>query len=109
MSETREPTGCRRGQTRGMELDFERCYRAVDSRDQRFDGVFYTAVRTTGIFCRPSCPAKKPKSEHLEYFPTVRDALFAGYRACKRCRPLDPPGAPPEWLEDLLEKIEEDP
>ncbi len=83
--------------------------RAFRSRDSQFDGVFYTAVRTTGIFCRPSCPARKPKSEHLEYFPTVRDALFAGYRACKRCRPLDPPGAPPAWLEGLLEKVDEDP
>jgi len=83
--------------------------RAFRSRDSQFDGVFYTAVRTTGIFCRPSCPARKPKSDHLEYFPTVRDALFAGYRPCKRCRPLDPAGAPPAWLESLLRRIDEDP
>jgi len=83
--------------------------RAFRSRDSQFDGVFYTAVRTTGIFCRPSCPARKPKSEHLEYFPTARDALFAGYRPCKRCHPLDPAGAEPEWLKDLLDRVDEDP
>jgi AraC family transcriptional regulator of adaptative response / DNA-3-methyladenine glycosylase II len=79
-----------------MELDFERCYRAVDSRDQRFDGWFYTAVRSTGIYCRPSCPAMTPKPENVTFYPSAAAAQRAGFRACKRCRPDAAPGSP-EW------------
>ncbi|GIE83720.1 DNA-3-methyladenine glycosylase 2 family protein [Actinoplanes regularis] len=79
-----------------MELDFERCYRAADSRDQRFDGCFYTAVRTTTIYCRPSCPAVTPKRENVEFYPTAAAAQRAGFRACLRCRPDAAPGSP-EW------------
>lgn len=74
-----------------------------------YDGVFYTAVRTTGIFCRPACPARKPRPEHVEFFGTTRDALFSGYRPCKRCRPLEPSGSPPAWLNDLLTELDDDP
>ena len=80
----------------GMELDFERCYRAVDSRDQRFDGWFYTAVRTTGIYCRPSCPAVTPKRANVEFHPSAAAAQRSGFRACRRCRPDAAPGSP-EW------------
>lgn len=83
--------------------------RAFDRRDASYEGVFVTAVKTTGIFCRPTCTAKKPKPENVEFFPTCRDALFAGYRPCKRCRPLEPAGRPPEWLRDVLTEIERDP
>ena len=76
--------------------DFERCYRAVQSRDARFDGWFVTAVNTTGIYCRPSCPARAPKPTNLTFFPTAAAAQRAGYRACKRCRPDASPGSP-EW------------
>jgi AraC family transcriptional regulator, regulatory protein of adaptative response / DNA-3-methyladenine glycosylase II len=79
-----------------MELDFERCYRAVDSRDQRFDGWFYTAVRSTGIYCRPSCPATTPKQANVQFYPSAAAAQRAGFRACKRCRPDASPGSP-EW------------
>jgi AraC family transcriptional regulator, regulatory protein of adaptative response / DNA-3-methyladenine glycosylase II len=79
-----------------MELDFERCYRAVDSRDPRFDGWFYTAVRTTGIYCRPSCPATTPKRTNVEFHPSAAAAQRAGFRACRRCRPDAAPGSP-EW------------
>lgn len=79
-----------------MNLDHEACYRAVSSRDQRFDGVFFTAVRTTGIYCRPSCPAVTPKRVNVEFFPTAAAAHDRGYRACKRCRPDASPGSP-EW------------
>jgi AraC family transcriptional regulator of adaptative response / DNA-3-methyladenine glycosylase II len=79
-----------------MELDFERCYRAVDSRDQRFDGWFCTAVKSTGIYCRPSCPAMTPKRENVTFFPSGAAAQRAGFRACKRCRPDAVPGSP-EW------------
>ena len=81
----------------GAPLDFERCYRAVESRDARFDGWFITAVRTTGIYCRPSCPTPvRPRRENVSFFPTAAAAQLAGYRACKRCRPDASPGSP-EW------------
>lgn len=77
-------------------LDKESCYRAVTSRDRRFDGVFYTAVRTTGIYCRPSCPARTPAARNVTFHPTSASAHAAGYRACKRCLPDATPGSP-EW------------
>ncbi|MCW2785788.1 MAG: DNA-O6-methylguanine--protein-cysteine S-methyltransferase / DNA-3-methyladenine glycosylase [Marmoricola sp.] len=80
----------------GMYQDSEACYRAVKSRDRRFDGVFYTAVRTTGIYCRPSCPAVTPKLENVTFHPSAAAAQQAGYRACKRCLPDATPGSP-EW------------
>src|SRR5437763_5511873 len=79
-----------------MHDDFDTCYRAVSSRDARFDGRFVTAVRTTGIYCRPSCPAQTPKPENVSFFPRPAAAAAAGYRACKRCRPDAAPGSP-EW------------
>src|SRR3984885_8215934 len=96
MSESRQPSTRRGGRLQGMDLDFERCYRAVDSRDQRFDGWFYTAVRSTGIYCRPSCPAMTPKRENVGFYPSAAAAQRAGFRACKRCRPDASPGSP-EW------------
>ena len=77
-------------------LDTEACYRAVKGRDRRFDGVFYTAVRTTGIYCRPSCPAITPKRANVSFFRTAAGAQGAGYRACRRCLPDATPGSP-EW------------
>src|SRR5690242_1338023 len=77
-------------------LDAERCYRAVASRDARFDGWFFTAVRTTGIYCRPSCPARTPHSRNVTFFATAAGAQAAGFRACLRCRPDAAPGSP-EW------------
>jgi AraC family transcriptional regulator, regulatory protein of adaptative response / DNA-3-methyladenine glycosylase II len=74
----------------------ERCWRAVHSRDARFDGWFVTAVRTTGIYCRPSCPARTPKRASVSFLPTAAAAQAAGFRACKRCRPDASPGSP-EW------------
>ncbi|MGC4744295.1 DNA-3-methyladenine glycosylase 2 family protein [Micromonospora sp. DT201] len=79
-----------------MELDFERCYRAVDSRDQRFDGWFYTGVTSTGIYCRPSCPAITPKRQNVRFFPSAAAAQGIGLRACRRCRPDAAPGSP-QW------------
>lgn len=76
--------------------DIDTCYRAVKSRDRRFDGVFYTAVSTTGIYCRPSCPARTPARAHVSFHPTAASAQAAGYRACKRCRPDATPGSP-DW------------
>lgn len=84
-------------------------YRALAERDATFDGVFFAGVRTTGIFCRPGCPAKKPRPENVEFYPSAKDALVAGYRPCKRCQPLQPEGAAPEWIERLLARVDEDP
>jgi AraC family transcriptional regulator, regulatory protein of adaptative response / DNA-3-methyladenine glycosylase II len=79
-----------------MLVGTEQAYRAVASRDARFDGCFITAVRTTGIYCRPSCPARTPKPDNVEFFPTAAAAQSAGYRACRRCLPDAVPGSP-EW------------
>ncbi len=77
-------------------MDDEHCYRAVLSRDGRFDGAFFIAVTTTRIYCRPSCPAMTPKRSHMRFYPTAAAAQEGGYRACKRCRPDAAPGSP-EW------------
>lgn len=82
---------------------------AVDAGDASYDGIFFLAVRTTGIFCRPSCPARKPLAKNREYFATAHDAIVAGYRPCKRCRPLDTDGRPPAWVAQLLDAVERDP
>ena len=74
--------------------DFDERYRAIDARDTRFDGQFVTAVRSTGIYCRPSCPARTPKRENVTFYPTSAAAHEAGYRACKRCLPEAAPGSP---------------
>jgi AraC family transcriptional regulator, regulatory protein of adaptative response / DNA-3-methyladenine glycosylase II len=77
--------------------DHDRCYRAVLSRDARFDGTFFTAVRTTGIYCRPSCPTPVlPKARNVDFYPSAAAAQRAGFRACKRCRPDATPGSQ-EW------------
>ena len=76
--------------------DFERCYRAVQSKDARFDGWFVTAVLTTRIYCRPSCPVRPPFAKNMRFYPTAAAAQQAGFRACKRCRPDATPGSP-EW------------
>jgi AraC family transcriptional regulator of adaptative response / DNA-3-methyladenine glycosylase II len=77
-------------------LDIQRCVRAVQSKDARFDGWFFTAVLTTGIYCRPSCPVVPPKPQNMVFYPSAAAAQQAGFRACKRCRPDASPGSP-EW------------
>ncbi|MCX4635227.1 DNA-3-methyladenine glycosylase 2 family protein [Streptomyces platensis] len=81
-----------------MHNDTERCLRAVQSKDARFDGWFFTAVLTTRIYCRPSCPVVPPKPENMRFYPSAAAAQQAGFRACKRCRPDASPGSP-EWNE----------
>src|SRR5690349_8695297 len=83
--------------------------RALSRRDGSFDGLFFFGVRTTGIVCRPSCTAKKPLERNVEFFASVREASFAGYRPCKRCRPLEANGSAPGWVQRLLAQIERDP
>ncbi|WSX64677.1 helix-turn-helix domain-containing protein [Streptomyces sp. NBC_00986] len=79
-----------------MHTDTERCVRAVQSKDARFDGWFFTAVLTTRIYCRPSCPVVPPKPENMTFYPSAAACQQAGFRACKRCRPDTSPGSP-EW------------
>lgn len=79
-----------------MHDDVERCVRAVQSKDARFDGWFFTGVLTTGIYCRPSCPVVPPKPQNMRFYPSAASAQQAGFRACKRCRPDSTPGSP-EW------------
>jgi AraC family transcriptional regulator of adaptative response/methylated-DNA-[protein]-cysteine methyltransferase len=85
--------------------EMERAYR---SSDASYNGLFFLGVRTTGIFCRPTCPARKPLPKNVEYFATARAALVAGYRPCKRCRPLEVDDGPP-WASQLLAEVERDP
>jgi len=83
--------------------------RAMLERDASFDGVFFAAVRTTGIFCRPSCPARKPKPENVEFFGAAREALSSGYRPCQRCHPMEPAGITPDPIRRLLDDLEAEP
>src|SRR5206468_7223238 len=96
MSETRQPAAAERATMDPMLADFDHCYRAVGSRDARFDGWFFTAVTSTRIYCRPSCPAKTPKPENVRFYLTAAAAQQDGFRACLRCRPDAAPGSP-EW------------
>ena len=79
-----------------MLIDSERVWEAVEAKDPRFDGWVFCGVRTTGIYCRPSCPARTPKRENVRFFATAAAAQAAGFRACKRCRPDAAPGSP-DW------------
>jgi AraC family transcriptional regulator, regulatory protein of adaptative response / methylated-DNA-[protein]-cysteine methyltransferase len=80
-------------------------YRALVERDQSFEGLFYACIRTTGIFCRPTCYARKPKPENVEYAPTIQDALHRGYRPCQLCDPLAAGAGAPNWLAPLLDEL----
>jgi AraC family transcriptional regulator of adaptative response/methylated-DNA-[protein]-cysteine methyltransferase len=84
-------------------------YRALLCRDTHFEGIFYVGVKTTGIFCRPTCPAKKPKPENVEYFASAREALYGGYRPCSRCHPLNKGTDVPATILRLLEAVEQSP
>src|SRR5947208_9393104 len=87
----------------------ETMYRALVKRDPSFEGIFYIGVRTTGIFCRPTCSAKKPARENVDFFATSSDALENGYRPCLRCHPLDPNAHPPKLIERLRAEVERAP
>ncbi len=85
--------------------DEETMYNALLNKDSSFEGLFFAAIKTTGIFCRPACSARKPNKENVEYFRSVRDALLNGYRPCKKCNPLAPDGEIPGWLKPVLKEI----
>ena len=82
---------------------------AYKSSDASYDGIFFLAVRSTGIFCRPSCTARKPYPRNVVYYATSQEAVFAGFRPCKRCRPMESNGVIPDWLGDLLARVDRDP
>ncbi|MCF6767908.1 trifunctional transcriptional activator/DNA repair protein Ada/methylated-DNA--[protein]-cysteine S-methyltransferase [Thiotrichales bacterium 19S11-10] len=84
-------------------------YQALIERNQKYDGLFYVGVKTTGIFCHASCPAKKPKFENCEFFETAKEALFASFRPCQRCQPLSPPQQVSPIIQKLINLVEEEP
>ena len=83
--------------------------RAFFAKDSSYDGLFVTAVSTTGIFCRPSCTARKPRPENIRFFPGVREAMFAGFRPCRRCDPLKADGQQPQWVARLIDQVDREP
>ena len=84
-------------------------YQALLDKNTDYEGVFYVGVKTTGVFCRPTCPARKPKWEHCEFFQTAQEALLASFRPCKRCRPLSHPNQVSDLVRILVEAVEADP
>ncbi len=84
-------------------------YNALLNKDSSFEGIFFVGVKTTGVFCRPTCTARKPKEENVEFFNSVKEALQYGYRPCKVCHPMQQNGEAPNWLKSLLKDIENNP
>src|SRR6476661_7033848 len=80
-------------------------YRALVERDRSFEGLFFACVRTTGIFCRPTCSARKPRPENVEYASTIQDALHRGYRPCRICDPMASAASAPNWLAPLVDEM----
>ncbi|CAH0208307.1 trifunctional transcriptional activator/DNA repair protein Ada/methylated-DNA--[protein]-cysteine S-methyltransferase [Chryseobacterium sp. Bi04] len=92
-----------------MELSFDQMYKATSENDASFEGIFFTAVKTTGIFCRPSCPARRPKPENIEFFSTSKECILKGYRPCKVCHPLEKLNETPPYIKQILTELSEDP
>ena len=89
--------------------DRQTMYNALLARDSSFEGIFFVGVKSTGIFCRPSCSAKKPKLENVEFFDSAKSAMLYGYRPCRLCHPLEVKGKFPEWMNALMMEIENNP
>ncbi|WP_433748971.1 bifunctional transcriptional activator/DNA repair enzyme AdaA [Paenibacillus amylolyticus] len=87
----------------------EQYYEALVAKDSEYEGLFYVGVRTTGVFCRPTCPARKPKFENCEFYETAQQALLASYRPCQRCRPLSHPNQVSDVVRILVEAVEKNP
>ncbi len=92
-----------------MQLTHEIMYQAIIDKDASFEGLFITAVKTTGIFCRPTCSARKPKIENVVFFTTTKEAILHGYRPCKICKPLETNGHTPANIKEILEQIHSNP
>ena len=89
--------------------DTKTLYDALLSKDSSFEGIFVVGVKTTGIFCRPTCTARKPKQENVEFFGSAREALMHGYRPCRICNPLGQKGEIPDWLKPLIDEVSSTP
>ncbi|MEK6481906.1 methylated-DNA--[protein]-cysteine S-methyltransferase [Catalinimonas sp. 4WD22] len=92
-----------------MELTFNQMYNAILEKDSQYEGVFFTAVKTTGIFCRPICSARKPKPENVEFFKTSKECILKGYRACMVCKPLENLNQTPADIKNILNLLEANP
>ncbi|SIS62578.1 AraC family transcriptional regulator, regulatory protein of adaptative response / methylated-DNA-[protein]-cysteine methyltransferase [Kaistella chaponensis] len=92
-----------------MQLSADIMYQASFNKNPDFEGVFWMGVKTTGIFCRPTCTARKPKSENVEFFQNTKDAILKGYRPCKVCKLLENPNETPEYIQKILEELRENP
>lgn len=90
-------------------LKEDRMYQALLEKDSRFEGVFIVGVKTTGIFCRPTCTARKPKRENVLFFHTTKEALLDGYRPCKVCKPMEPLGKMPDYIKGLMQELYAEP
>ncbi len=91
------------------ELTFEEKYAVIGQQDSRYEGVFITAVKTTGIFCRPSCRARKPKAENVIFYPGQQQALQNGFRPCKVCKPMEEMGETPDYVKDIIIELHKNP
>jgi len=89
--------------------DEDTMYQALLNKDSSFEGIFYVGVKSTGVFCRPTCTARKPKRENVEFFDSTRNALLNGYRPCKLCHPLNQHGERPQWLKAIFEELNDRP
>ena len=92
-----------------MQLSADIMYQASFNKNPDFEGVLWMGVKTAGIFCRPTCTARKPKSENVEFFQNTKDAILKGYRPCKVCKPLENPNETPEYIQKILEELRENP
>jgi AraC family transcriptional regulator of adaptative response/methylated-DNA-[protein]-cysteine methyltransferase len=90
-------------------MTFDQKYQAILDKDPGFEGLFITCVKTTGIFCRPTCTARKPKKENVEFFDSIHDAIINGYRPCKICKPLEPAEAMPDYIREIVATLHEKP
>ena len=92
-----------------MKISNQEMYQASIDKNSDFEGVFWMAVKTTGIFCRPTCTARKPKFENVEFFDNTKDPILKGYRPCKICKPLENPDETPEGIKTLLKELTDNP
>ena len=90
-------------------VDKKEYYIALLNKNKDYEGVFYVGVTSTGVFCRPTCPARKPKFEHCEFFHTPKQALLASFRPCKRCNPLSHLNAVSDIVKKLVKLVEDNP
>jgi len=84
-------------------------YKALITKDASYEGIFFAATKTTGIFCRPTCRARKPKMDNVDFFTTAKDAILYGYRPCKICNPMEKPNETPEYIRNIMRNIQDNP